>query len=119
MEYGDTGHNNSGVTNLAGKRVIGTNGANGFIDTPALSTVDPALQALVLYPNPVTSHLYIDNSQSVELSYTVYDLTGKALSTHYKTGQTHRIDVSALSNGVYLLESKHGNQRGVFRFVKE
>ena len=74
---------------------------------------------VMVYPNPVTSHLYIDNPQSVELSYTVYDLTGKALSTHYKTGQTHRIDVSALSKGVYLLESKHGNQRGVFRFVKE
>ena len=119
MQYGDTGHDNSGLTNLAGKRVIGTNGANGFIDTTVLSTVDPALQALVLYPNPVSTQLRLVYPSATQADYTVYDLTGRQFATHQKKGQTHSINMSSLAKGVYLLKAEHGNQQGVFRFVKE
>jgi len=71
------------------------------------------------YPNPATSHLYIDNPLGITLSYRVYDLTGKQLAIYHKTGQQHSINVSSLAKGVYLLASKHGDQTGVFRFVKK
>ena len=85
----------------------------------SLSTGALFFTSLTLYPNPVTSHLHIDNPQSFELSYTVYDLTGKALSTHHITGQSHSIDVSALAKGVYLLEATHNNSTTAMRFVKQ
>ena len=85
----------------------------------SLSTGALFFTSLTLYPNPVTSHLHIDNPQSFELSYTVYDLTGKAQSTHQKTGQSHSIDVSALAKGVYLLEATHNNNPTAMQFVKE
>ena len=85
----------------------------------SLSTGEPFFTSLTLYPNPVTSHLHIDNPQSFELSYTVYDLTGKALSTHHITGQSHSIDVSTLAKGVYLLEATHNNNTTAMQFVKE
>jgi surface protein len=74
---------------------------------------------LRVYPNPVTSHLYIDNPLGITLSYTVYDLTGKQHAIYHKTGQQHSINVSSLAKGVYLLAGKHGDQTGVFRFVKK
>ena len=113
MQYGDEGYDNGGVTNLAGKRVI------GIADTTSLGTVDPALRTLVLYPNPVRNRLHIESPLAEAIDYTVSDLRGKALSTHPKTGQTHSIDVGGLAKGVYLLKAEHGGQTEVLRFVKE
>lgn len=75
-------------------------------------------QQVVLYPNPVTHTLYIQSPRASELRCWVYDLTGKALSAHHQTGQTHRIDLSALVKGVYLLKVSHKNSSAVYRFVK-
>jgi hypothetical protein len=73
---------------------------------------------LALYLNPVTTTLYIQSTLATEVSYGVYDFTGKALSTHYKTGQSHSIDVSALAKGVYLLEATQNNNTTAMQFVK-
>lgn len=99
-------------TNASYRPQWGTDGSG------TASTNDPALQALVLYPNPVTHPLYIQSPRASELRYWVYDLTGKALSAHHQTGQTHRIDLSALVKGVYLLKVSHKNTSAVYRFVK-
>ena len=56
---------------------------------------------------------------ATQADYTIYDLTGKAHSTHHASGQSHQLNVSSLAKGVYLLKAQHGNQTGVFRFVKE
>ena len=119
VQYGDTGHDNSGLTDLAGHVFAGSNASNGYVNTSTLSTADLALQALVLYPNPVTNRLHIESPLAEAMSYTVYDLTGKALSTQHKTGQSHSIDVSALAKGVYLLEATHNNNTTAMQFVKE
>ena len=89
------------------------------IGTSTLSTADPVLRALVLYPNPVTNTLHIQSPLATDLTYRVYDLTGKALSTHHKTGQSHSIDVSGLAKGVYLLKAAHNNNTIAMQFVKE
>lgn len=84
-----------------------------------LSTNDPALQALALYPNPVTNTLHIQSPLASELTYRVYDLRGKALSTHHQSGQSHSIDVSGLAKGIYLLKATHNNNTTVMQFVKQ
>ena len=87
--------------------------------TETASTNDPALQALTLYPNPVKNSLHIQSPLASELSYRIYDLTGKALSTHHQTGQSHSIDVSGLAKGIYLLKVTHKNNTTAMQFVKE
>ena len=103
--------------------MVAGNADNGVqimeIDTSALSTGDHALQALVLYPNPVTNSLYIQSPLASELSYRIYDLTGKALSTHHQSGQSHSIDVSGLAKGIYLLKATHKNNTTAMQFVKQ
>ena len=84
-----------------------------------LSTAELFFKSLVLYPNPVTNRLHIQSPLAEAMSYTVYDLTGKALSTHHKTGQSHSIDVSGLAKGVYLLEATHNNNTTAMQFVKQ
>ena len=76
-------------------------------------------QSVSIYPNPVHTHLHLAYPTATHAAYRVYDLTGKTLSTHHASGQKYQLNISGLSNGVYLLEAKHGNQKGVFRFVKE
>jgi hypothetical protein len=85
----------------------------------SLSTGALFFTSLTLYPNPVTTTLQIQSPLATEVSYRVYDLTGKALSTHQITGQSHSIDVSALAKGVYLLEATHNNSTTAMQFVKE
>ena len=74
---------------------------------------------VLVYPNPVRTHLHLDYPSATQTTYTVYDLTGKRHSSHRLSGQTHSIDVRALAKGVYFLEAKNGGHKGVFRFVKE
>ena len=76
-------------------------------------------QGVLVYPNPVHAQLHLGYPSATPASYTVYDLTGKVHSTHHANGQTHQLNVSSLAKGVYLLKAQHGNQTGVFRFVKE
>ena len=83
------------------------------------STNDPVLRALVLYPNPVTNTLHIQSPLANELSYRIYDLRGKALSTHHQSGQSHSIDVSGLAKGIYLLRVTHKNNTTAMQFVKQ
>ena len=89
------------------------------ISTSPLSTGELFFKSLVLYPNPVRNRLHIESPLAEAMSYKVYDLTGKALSTHHKTGQSHSIDVSGLAKGVYLLEATHNNNTTAMQFVKE
>ncbi|MDG1684714.1 MAG: DUF5011 domain-containing protein [Flavobacteriaceae bacterium] len=76
-------------------------------------------QTLWIYPNPVDLFLHIAYQSATNVQYTVFDLSGKELATQSASGQTHRINVSDLSKGVYLLTAKLGNQNLTHRFVKE
>ena len=119
MQYNDTDHDNSGLTDLAGNAYEGTDVYDGFVDTTNLSVAALGKQGVLVYPNPVHAQLHLVYPSATPATYTVYDLTGKAHFTHHASGQTHQLSVSSLAKGVYLLKAQHGNQTGVFRFVKE
>ncbi|MCH1471412.1 MAG: T9SS type A sorting domain-containing protein [Flavobacteriaceae bacterium] len=73
---------------------------------------------VIVYPNPVTTQLRLVYPSATQAD-SIYDLMGKQLVSHRQNGQHHQLNVSSLAKGVYLLESKHGNQTGVMQFVKE
>ena len=87
--------------------------------TATASISEFAKQGVSVYPNPAQQLLHIDSPQARTVTYTVYDLGGKRLLTDHQSGTAHRINVSDLSKGVYLLTAKLGNQNLVHRFVKE
>ena len=120
MQYGDTGYDNSGLTDIEnGLAYDGTNASNGYVDTQGLHIADGFGQGVRIYPNPVKEKLHLVYEQAKEVQYTLHDLGGKQLRTTTKTGSTHSIEVSDLARGTYLLKATSGLQFAYYRFVKE
>lgn len=106
---------------------------NPFIDNPYLATiiwggvqasntwdilsvVDLDNKTLSIYPNPVTSTLYIDNALQVDIKATIFSLDNKTIEVNsYNNTQ---LDVSNLSNGIYFLKLIQYNKTSVIRFIK-
>ena len=76
-------------------------------------------QTAVLYPNPTARVLQLDYVADTNTEYSLFDITGKRLTTFTKTGKHHTLDVSSLSKGTYLLKATSGLQFAYYRFVKE
>ena len=76
-------------------------------------------QTAMLYPNPTARVLQLDYMADTNTEYGLFDITGKRLTTFNKTGKHHKLDVSSLSKGTYLLKATSGLQFAYYRFVKE
>ncbi|RRO23895.1 T9SS type A sorting domain-containing protein, partial [Flavobacteriaceae bacterium 14752] len=85
-------------------------------DTTTLSNDDFELSGLSIYPNPANDILNINlgqNSSQIE-NLTLFDLNGRQVyQKQFEDNQTQesQIDVSQLSNGVYLLTVKTENNQ--------
>jgi hypothetical protein len=62
-----------------------------------------------IYPNPVNSILFIENSDYIGSDIKIFDNNGK-LAAHYTLDNQLKIDVSKLPNGVYTLVLVSPNQ---------
>ena len=69
------------------------------IEGPLLSNKDIKQEKPILYPNPTTGILNIENVTVNKIL--IYDLSGKLIS---KLSSQHQINVSNLSKGVYLFK---------------
>jgi len=71
----------------------------------------------IIFPNPATTELTINNGQLTINNVEIIDIAGKTLTAnHYKLTTT--IDVSSLASGIYIL--KIATEKGIFtqKFVK-
>ncbi|MBS1686718.1 MAG: T9SS type A sorting domain-containing protein [Bacteroidetes bacterium] len=73
--------------------------------------------ALQLYPNPVTSDLLISSTGKVINEIKVYDLSGRLIQTQ-SGSDIHSIDMSVLTEGVYMVHLRSGSQTTTQRIVK-
>ena len=69
---------------------------------------------LNMYPNPANELLFINAEESVTL--TLMNLNGQILKT-FESAMAHQVDVSSLSQGMYLI-GVNGTQQ-IHRFVKQ
>lgn len=72
-----------------------------------------------IYPNPATQSITIENIAS-DINIAVYNTTGQCVLQTTTSGNKIVIDVSNLSNGIYIvrLTGKDGRQ-GISKFVKQ
>lgn len=72
-----------------------------------------------LFPNPASSHLQIqwEHSDVEAVQLNLYTLTGQCIARKEGIGGTTELPVHALENGVYLLEIRQGNKRGIRKVV--
>ena len=62
---------------------------------------------IVLYPNPVQNTLYIrqlKHSSSTNITYQLFDVAGKIISTQEIYNDVLSLDVSSLSQGIYFIK---------------
>jgi hypothetical protein len=61
-----------------------------------------------MYPNPVKSDLFFDNSKLKLTKVEVYTIQGKLISTFNfnEYSKTQKIDISKISSGIYFLKGK-------------
>ncbi|NQU85442.1 MAG: C10 family peptidase [Mariniphaga sp.] len=83
------------------------------------SNLEIESDALVLYPNPVNDILYIDYAKKETIeAVEVFDITGKMLKIKTR-GNFDFINVSNLSDGLYLVNFKLPDRNKTFRIIKK
>lgn len=92
--------------------------AKFFGEENALSVAQNPLaqNKLRLYPNPVSSLLHA-TSDSIIDNIRIYDLTGKQMNLIRVDDKT--LDVSALQNGIYIIEVQTNDATFTSKFVKK
>jgi Leucine-rich repeat (LRR) protein len=81
----------------------------------ALDVADNSLDVdLILYPSPTDNYLFIQGTTS-HLSTTVYNMLGKQV---LYVQNTDKIDVSGLSDGVYIIKLSDGVNEAQRKFIK-
>jgi len=81
----------------------------------ALDVADNSLDVdLILYPSPTDNYLFIQGTTS-HLSTTVYNMLGKQV---LYVQNTDKIDVSGLSDGVYIIKISDGVNETQRKFIK-
>ena len=75
-------------------------------------------ETIKVFPNPATNELFIDTELTfVNKDINIISISGKTIN-NYKL-INNKVDVSMLSNGVYFIEIKVGNNRYYSKFIKE
>ncbi len=89
--------------------------ASHWLNSPIRVTQDSKNFDLSLYPNPATDFVNISSSDASINKIDFYDLQGRLIKTVSIKENNKSIDISGLSNGVYVLgiEDQSGNSTTV------
>jgi len=89
------------------------------VKTSTLSVEDDVLKASTsVYPNPVVDYLHVSIEEGMSFEYVVYSTNGAVVLRGSSNQNKTTIDVSALSNGVYILNLKSGAATMSSKFIK-
>jgi len=102
-----------GAANMSGTITVVAEGT--------LSNKDFSINSFTISPNPVTSILNIKMSKNfIAGNIKVFDILGKQILTiELNPNNLTRINVSNLSNGMYLVKVTSGENTQTKRFIKE
>jgi hypothetical protein len=95
--------------------------------SPSIGVFTPSTKNISFsaFPNPVTDNLFINtaNIKSDEVSYTIYDVTGKVMdkNTISLNGQSpiHTVEVNKLNSGLYFIELSVNGITSTQKFIKK
>jgi hypothetical protein len=78
------------------------------------------LLSFEMYPNPVSDVLNIQLPTSTEKAeVSVFDYTGRLVSSKTISSNDTAIDVQKISKGIYMIRVAANNKIGVQRFIKK
>jgi len=86
------------------------------------SSITPASSVLRFFPNPAFETIQIEGLSGIDSSVTIdiLDMKGRLQISHTITPKKDflTLDISSLSNGIYILQTKRAQQLYVQKFVK-
>jgi hypothetical protein len=71
-----------------------------------------------LYPNPFTNELYLNNSGEAT-SITIYDLSGKLITSQDLSSGTNSIDITSLEKGIYIAKINNVDNVQILKILKK
>ncbi len=77
---------------------------------------NPLKNQISIYPNPATDFIYLKNEKNAT-EYTIVDASGRIVLQN--TLRDHKIDISSLTKGNYVLQIMVKNQLLNFKFIKK
>ena len=89
------------------------------LSNPELTTVN---LSAVTYPNPTSDYVTLKISDSAldNLSYKLFDVTGKAMSNGNITNRDTQITMRQLAIGIYILKvNRHNQELKTFKIIKK
>jgi hypothetical protein len=89
------------------------------LSNPELITVN---LTAVTYPNPTSDYVILKISDSAleNLGYTLFDVTGKAISNGLITNKDTQIAMQQLAIGIYILKvNRHNQELKTFKIIKK
>lgn len=103
-----------------GNKWFGTNNGVSKLSAEVSTAINPAINKILLsiYPNPVQNALHINSSGKTGM-IEVFDLTGKSVLKNQIQEDNPSIDVSGLTNGIYLLKVLSDSQLVTAKFIKQ
>ena len=113
---------NGGSTTVISGGAFGDDETKRFTNNVLSSGNFETLKNVFLYPNPTknTLNLEIPNTISLDGSYEIHNAIGQLIeSRKISTQNDLSIDVSNLSNGVYMINLNLEGQNKVLKFIKE
>ena len=69
-----------------------------------------------VYPNPAQSHCFIKGVNNAQVK--IFDITGCLVLQQQNYDSTEALDISSLTNGVYIIQIQQSNVRKSFRIIK-
>ena len=90
------------------------------LDPSALSIDDKILAQILVYPNPADDYITLKLPQSIDASLKIYNTGGQIIYYAKKQtlGQNHRIPISYLSKGNYVLRITTDHHTTTFKVLK-
>jgi hypothetical protein len=88
------------------------------LSNPSLGTSNFDSSVFEAYPNPVTDVLNISYSKNVT-GVVIYNMVGQEVLSQNSSSSISKVDMSSLSNGIYLVRATTDNQVKMLKVIKE
>lgn len=93
-----------------------------FVIEGTLSTVDNAIQKVVVFPNPTSGEItvYLDQNEPKEIE--IYDISGKLIHTQnqfFIQDRQLKLNLEKYAQGIYFVKIKTENQQFTQRIIKK
>jgi endonuclease I len=90
------------------------NGPNAQDNWELLSTEQPQLNALLVYPTITTGKVYVKNTANVNYTYTIYNSLGQRANA---TISNNEIDIDNNASGMYFINVQDGTAVKTFKIM--